>query len=609
VLTRMHWNSPMIRSLALGLVAAGTLAAQTSSGFSITTSSLPAGVVGKAYSQTVVAAGGTAPYTFGLVTGSTLPAGLTINTAGLISGTPTTAGSTTFTVGVVDSNQKVASATFTLVINPAPLVITTLTTFSGTVGQAYSQTFTASGGTPPYTWKIASGSVGALTLNGSTGVLSGTPQAAGVLSFTIQVTDSAGATAQQAFSITVALPQLTLTVVSSLPSGTVGIAYSQKLPVTATGGATPYTWSLTSTAVPGLTFDANAVALNGTPTTAGTYTVTVKVTDSAATTATKSLTLTIAPAALTITTPSQLPNGALNATYSQTFTATGGVPPYTWSATGLPGGLTLNSSTGVASGTFTAAGTFSVVVTVTDSTLATAKSLFTINISFPQVPAVTFSGLPSTATPAQQYTLQVSLANAYPVDISGQAILTFSPASGPSDNTVQFAAGGTTASFTIPAGSTTPVGGAPLALQTGTVAGTLAISLRFQAGGVDITPTPAPSITAQIAKAAPVITKLQSSVSGSTLNVVVTGYSTARQVTQAVFTFSAATGQTLQAAASTITVDVSTLFGNWLVDPANSQYGSQFIFTQPFTVTGDASAVIPVSVTLTNGVGSVTKNF
>jgi len=603
----IHWPSPVLRICAAGLFAASFLSAQTS-GLTITTTSLPAATVTQAYSQTVNAAGGTAPYTF---TGSNLPTGLTINSAGNISGTPTTAGSFSFTVTVTDKNQQTASASLTLLINPAPLTITTLSTFAGTVGQAYSQTFSASGGTPPYTlWKIISGSAAPLTLNGATGVLSGTPANAGVLNFTIQVTDSAGATAQQAFSITISVPPLTLTVVSSLPSGTVGVAYSQKLPLAASGGTPPYTWSLTSAPVAGLTFDPNAVTLSGTPTTPGSFTLSVKVTDSAGASATKSLSLTIAPATLTITTPSQLPNGALNASYSQTFAATGGIPPYSWTATGLPGGLSLNSSTGVLSGTLTAAGTFSVVVTVTDSALATAKNLFTIVVSYPAAPAITFSGIPSTANPAQQYPLTVALGSTYPVDIAGQAILAFSPNTGPTDGTIQFASGGTTASFTIPAGSTTPASsGTPLALQTGTVSGTLTISLRLQAGGVDITPTPAPSITTQIARAAPVITKLQTSLSGNSLSVQVTGYSTARQVTQAVFTFSAASGQTLQSSASSITIDVSSLFGNWFVDPANTQFGSQFIFTQPFTIQGTASAVIPVSVTLTNGTGSVTKNF
>jgi hypothetical protein len=149
----------------------------------------------------------------------------------------------------------------------------------------------------------------------------------------------------------------------------------------------------------------------------------------------------------------------------------------------------------------------------------------------------------------------------------------------------------------------------PLAIQTGTVSGTLNVSLRFQAGGIDITPSPTPSMTAQIARSAPVIQNVHVTRSGSTLNLVITGYSTAREVTQALFTFNAASGQTLQSTASSITVDVSTLFGNWFSDPANSPYGSIFVLTQPFTVQGDVNAAIPASVTLTNRVGSTKSDI
>ncbi|MGO9260804.1 MAG: hypothetical protein ACLQU1_31525 [Bryobacteraceae bacterium] len=74
----------------------------------------------------------------------------------------------------------------------------------------------------------------------------------------------------------------------------------------------------------------------------------------------------------------------------------------------------------------------------------------------------------------------------------------------------------------------------------------------MQAGGVDITPSPAPSVSTQIAAAAPVIANLQFTVTGNTLSIVVTGYATSREVTQAVFTFSAAAGQTLQTAATSL---------------------------------------------------------
>ncbi len=531
--------------------------------------------------------------------------------SGILSGTPTSGGTYTFTVQVTDSAQSSASATFSLTINASAPVITTSTPlFSGTVGQSYSQTFNATGGKPPYTWSIAAGSSGALTLDAASGILSGTPQSAGTLSFTVRVADSAGAAAQQSFSINVTTPALTLTATSTtLPAGMAGVSYSQKLPVNAVGGTLPYTWSLASGGVPGLAFDPAAVALNGTPTSSGTFNITLQVNDSAGLTASKTFTITIASPALTITTARQLPDAALNNFYSQILAATGGAPPYSWSVTGLPAGLSVNASSGAINGTPTAAGNFPMAITVTDSTLSHFVDRFTLNVDLPTAPSVTLSGLPGAASPAQQYPLQVTLDNAYPADLSGQLILTFSPDSGPTDQTVQFASGGTTANFTIPAGSVTAIGASPLALQTGTASGMLTVSLRLQAGGIDITPSPVPSVSTQIAQAAPVVENLQVTRTSNTLSVVVTGYATARQVTQAVFTFSAASGETLQATASSVTVDVGTLFTNWFQNAANSQFGTQFIFTQPFTIQGDPNGVVPVSVTLTNRVGTTTAKF
>ena len=69
-------------------------------------------------------------------------------------------------------------------------------------------------------------------------------------------------------------------------------------------------------------------------------------------------------------------------------------------------------------------------------------------------------------------------------------------------------------------------------------------------------------------------------------------------------TFTAASVQTLQSSASSITVDVGSVFNTWYQSANNTQYGSQFVFTQPFTIQGDATAVTPTSVTLTNRQGS-----
>lgn len=580
------------------------------SGFAITTASpLPAGLVGQAYGPvTLTAAGGVAPLTWSV--GPGLPPGLSLVSSGSISGTPTSPGAFSFTVQATDSAQATSTANFTLTVSSPPLGITTIAPlFAGTVGQPYAQTFTAAGGQPPYNWTVSGTLPPGLTLNSSTGAVSGTPTAAGTSNFTIQVADSASATAQKSFSITINPPGLTLTVVSSLPSAKVGVNYSQKLPVSASGGTPPYSWTLSAGSVPGLSFDPVGVALNGAPTTAGTYNLTVQVKDAAGLSATASLTLTVSAASLTITTAASLPGANLNAPYMQTLAASGGIPPYTWSATGLPSGLTLGASSGILSGTPSAAGNFAIAITVQDSALSSYSNRFTLNVAFPPAPTITFSGLPATAAPAQQYSLAITLANPYPVDISGQLLLSFSPDTGPGDQTIQFASGGTTANFTIPAGTTTAVASAPLALQTGTVSGVLVVSVRLQAGGVDITPSPAPSLSAQIPAAAPVITNVASTISNNTLNIVVTGYATSRDMMQAVFTFSAAAGQSLQSTASTITVDVSSLFDSWFQSAASGQFGTQFVFTQPFTIQGDPQAVMPVSVTLVNHLGQTIAKF
>jgi hypothetical protein len=82
----------------------------------------------------------------------------------------------------------------------------------------------------------------------------------------------------------------------------------------------------------------------------------------------------------------------------------------------------------------------------------------------------------------------------------------------------------------------------------------------------------------------------------------VTGYSTPRQVTQATFNFTAAAGKNLQTTQVPLSVDSA--FTTWYSGATSGQYGSTFLYTQPFTVQGDASSIASVSVTLTNAVGN-----
>jgi hypothetical protein len=163
--------------------------------------------------------------------------------------------------------------------------------------------------------------------------------------------------------------QLAITT-NSLPNRLQNVAYSATL--LASGGITPYTWSITSGSLPaGLILNGSTGEISGQPTTAGTFSFTVQVTDSASVpqTTTKDLSITIQPT-LVITTSSPLANGVQGSPYTATLAASGGVGTYTWALAGgttLPAGLILNGSTGVTSGQPTTPGTFNFTVQVTDS--------------------------------------------------------------------------------------------------------------------------------------------------------------------------------------------------------------------------------------------------
>jgi hypothetical protein len=172
---------------------------------SMTTSSLPNGSVKVAYSAALTAAGGTAPYTWSVVSGS-MGAGLTLSTSGTISGTPTTAGQNTFSVQAKDSasTPQAATSTMTLTVAPALPSVASGVLPTATVNTAYSTTLTGSGGTAPYTWNIATGSLPGGVSLASSGVVAGTPTATGTFAFTVRLTDATGLTASANSSLTVA---------------------------------------------------------------------------------------------------------------------------------------------------------------------------------------------------------------------------------------------------------------------------------------------------------------------------------------------------------------------------------------------------------------------
>ncbi len=563
---------------------------------SITTTSLAGGAVGTAYSQTLAATGGTPPYTWTLQSGA-LPAGLSLSAAGAITGTPSTAGTFSFTVQVTDSAAATAVKQLSIVVSGGSgglTIVTAGTLPNAAINASYAQTLSATGGTPPYTWALTAGALPTGLALSTSGVVSGTPTVNGSFQLTATVTDSAATPASAAKQFTLVVGGRLTISTATLPGGTVGGTYSQTL--AATGGTPPYTFSVSAgSPPPGITL--SGAVLSGTPTAAGSYTFTIEVTDSVSATATQQFTVVIGQLGITTTV---LPAAAVGTAYSQTLAASGAAP-YTWTVTkgSLPDGLTLDASSGTISGTPTTAGSSSVTVQVTDSTKATASATFALTVI-----AASFTGAPGTATSAQQVSFSLTPGAAYAQDIAGQVVLAFAPDSSlgaPADDpAIQFAGGGTSASFTIPAGSTAAL---PFSLQTGTVAGTITLTVSWQAGGATLAVPAALTETIKIAPAAPVISGVTVSTTSSGFQVAVTGYSNTREMSQAVVTFTPASGQTLQT--TTLTVSVSSASAAWFGGSASDAYGSQFILTLPFTVSnGSARAIASVSVQLVNSQGT-----
>jgi hypothetical protein len=161
----------------------------------IATPSLPNGAVGVSYNATLTAEGGATPYTWSINKG-TLPAELNLDSGtGIISGVPTVSGDFTFTAKVSDNSTPVKSDTqrYTITIAASEaLIITTKDIADGIKETTYNATVLALGGTPPYTWSIASGNFpDGLAIDTASGVISGTPTKKGNYNFTIQVSDNA----------------------------------------------------------------------------------------------------------------------------------------------------------------------------------------------------------------------------------------------------------------------------------------------------------------------------------------------------------------------------------------------------------------------------------
>ena len=369
------------RSRVLGLVvvaALSTLLLSSSAGaLDINAEvSMPDAAVGTPYSFQFAAEEGCLPYNYAFKTGN-LPPGLHVELNGLLTGTPTVPGTFVFWIEVTDGvpggachSETPSQGEYTLIV--APKVEITAASLPGAkVSNAYNAAITATGG-GSLSWTVTAGSLPpGLSLNRDTGRLTGTPGAVGSFPFTVQVGDDKRAATQQ-YTFVVAAPLAAAP--ARLPVGEVGARFQASVP--SSGGIGPLTWK--GTAPAGLSLDAAQGVISGTPTSAGSFSVPLEITDSDGQAVATTVTFSIA-ARLAITT-TKAPAATVGKAYRLRFAVRGGVGSRAWALTRgkLPRGLRLDPKKATLSGAPRVAGRYAIAVQVKDGLGVVSRRTLTL---------------------------------------------------------------------------------------------------------------------------------------------------------------------------------------------------------------------------------------
>jgi uncharacterized protein (TIGR03437 family) len=331
--------------------------------------SIPDAEVGKDFSFTFAASGGTPPYTFMSMIGT--PQGMMVSTAGVLSGKPMAGGSYNMRIRATDSLGNTGSRDYTFKISGSIIVIQPETLPAAKWGEPYSARVTATGGTAPYVFKSYGCFPMGLTLY-QDGLIAGTPTGLGSNPCVVYATDSTGGYGERRYSVEYIAPPFSVSPLT-LKDGTVNVFYWDTILVQQ--DVMPVQFSVSNGMLPpGLAVEVVSGFswnLKGVPTTPGTYPFRLTVTSASKGSVSVDYTVKIAPQAILIG-PETLPNGIWFAPYSIDFTASGGTPPYIFavSSGSIPAGLAL-SAAGALRGTADQMGSVMFTVTATDSKGAT----------------------------------------------------------------------------------------------------------------------------------------------------------------------------------------------------------------------------------------------
>ena len=374
---------------------------------SVNSSASPGATVGTAFRYDITVASCSS-----LVTGyaaAGLPDWLSLNTTnGRITGTPPPTAADTvvrFSVTATNAGGTSAKHQVALTVNfGAPTIDSAATATSGAVGIAYAG-YTVTATNSPTSFTVAAGAAPnilppGLTLNPSTGQVTGTPTTAGTFTPTLQATNSIPLTGSKVISFVIygGAPVINS---PATASGRPGVAFSYQ--ITATNNPT----SFNATGLPpGLTVDTTTGLISGTPTAGGTFNVALSATNDVPLTGTQRLAISVGDLVPVVTSPA-VAQGVVGIAFAYQIAAT--TNPTSFNATGLPPGLAVNTATGLISGTPTANGVYNATVSATNATPATGSQAVTITINV-GAPVVTSAATASGAT-GQSFSYQIAASN------------------------------------------------------------------------------------------------------------------------------------------------------------------------------------------------------